>query len=746
MRPEDSVNGAPRDDLPQRLRESDERYQQLLENSNDIIYTHDFDGQFTSLNRSGERISGYSREEALRMNIRQVLTPESAGIASQLLQALLAGEEAPRQCQLELLTKDGSRVWLEVSGHLQYHGGKAIGAQGIARDITGRKRAEQALRASEERYRKVIENLGEGIAIVDREERFLVVNPAAESIFGVPPGKLAGRNLREFVDAGDLATIQSETARRLQGNQSSYELRIVRPHGEKRVLLVTATPHFDVDGGFCNSIGVFRDITEEKRLEQRINLLAHTLESVGECVCIADSDDRLLFVNQAFLRTYGYEEHELIGQHIRIVWSPLTPAETAGGILPATLAGGWRGELWNRRKDGTDFPVMLATAPVRDESGRLEATVGVARDITKRRQAEEAQRRSEAHLRAAQAVAHLGSWHFDIAQNLTTCSPETHRIYRIPLGTSVTYEWFLDAVHPDDKARVRQAWSAALRGEPFNIEFRILIDGETKWVRESAEIEFDGEGNPLTGMGTVQDITDRKNVEIALRESEAALRQSREELRRLAAGLFKAQEDERRRISRELHDDLSQRLAMLAVEVEMLGRDVPATAGLVRDRLQSLQDQVAGLSDDVRRTAYQLHPSVLEHVGLVAALRSHCSQISKQERLRARFIHRGVPGLVPQEIALCLYRVAQEALRNAERHSGCSEASVTLTGTREGIHLSVEDRGSGFDPYLVRTQGGLGIVSMEERVRLTGGSVSIKSTPGDGTRIDVRIPLFGRTR
>ena len=657
MRPDRPVNGAPQDDLLWRLRESDERYRQLLDNSNDIIYTHDFEGRFTSLNRSGERISGYSRQEALRMNIREMLTPESAEIAYGLLQALRAGEEVPPHCELELVTKEGWGVWLDVSSHIQSRGGEPVGVRGIARDITGRKRAEEALRASEERYRKVIENLGEGVGIVDREERFLVVNPAAETIFGVPPGTLEGRNLREFVDVEDLAILPAETARRLAGHKSSYELRIVRPDGGSRTLQVTATPQFGEDGLFRNTIGVFRDITEQKRLEQRVHLLAHTIESVGECVCIADSTDRLLFVNRAFLQTYGYEESELLGRHIGIVWSPLTPADTMAGILPATLAGGWRGELWNRRKDGTDFPVMLATGPVLDESGRLEATVGVARDITEPRRAEEALRRSEANLRAAQAVAHLGSWHFDVAQNAAICSAETHRIYGIPGGMPVTSEWFVETVHPEDRERVSRNWSAFLKGEPFNLEFRIVVNGETKWVREGAEIEFDAVGNPLAGLGFVQDITASKQAEIALRESEAALRQSREELRRLAAGLFRAQEDERRRISRELHDDLSQRLAMLAVEVEILERDLPATVELVRGRLESLKGQVGGLSDDIRRTAYQLHPSVLEHVGLVAALRSYCSQMSGQERLRVRFTHRGVPERVPDEIALCVYRV-----------------------------------------------------------------------------------------
>jgi PAS domain S-box-containing protein len=145
---------------------------------------------------------------------------------------------------------------------------------------------------------------------------------------------------------------------------------------------VTATPHYDSRGQIRSSLWVVRDITEEKRLLQSLKLLANTMDSVDECVSICDPDDRLLFVNRTFLRTYGYEGCNLIGENIVIVRSLLNPREVTDQILPATLAGGWRGELWNRKKDGTDFLVMLNTAAVTDGSGRLEATVGVARDLT----------------------------------------------------------------------------------------------------------------------------------------------------------------------------------------------------------------------------------------------------------------------------------------------------------------------------------------------------------------------------
>lgn len=267
-------------------------------------------------------------------------------------------------------------------------------------------------------------------------------------------------------------------------------------------------------------------------------------------------------------------------------------------------------------------------------------------------------------------------------------------------------------------------------------------DGRRIHLEVSTRLQF-REGKAVGVQGIARDITERRQAEEVLRQNEVVLHQNREALRALTAGLLTAQEQEWKRLSRELHDDLNQKLAMLAIEAEALEQQLPVSEGPVRGRLGALRGRLIELSDDLRRMAYQLHPSILEHLGLAVALRSYCAEFSEREGIKARFVHRDVPERLPQDVALCLYRVAQEGLRNVARHSGSSRVTVSLAGIQHGVRLSITDFGVGFDPELVKSKGGLGLISMQERVRMVQGSIAVGSEPGRGTRIEVRIPRPG---
>jgi signal transduction histidine kinase len=232
----------------------------------------------------------------------------------------------------------------------------------------------------------------------------------------------------------------------------------------------------------------------------------------------------------------------------------------------------------------------------------------------------------------------------------------------------------------------------------------------------------------------------RKRVDEAIRAREQSLRQTREGLRKLATKLLHAQEEERRRIAREMHDDWTQRLALLGIDIAKLEKHLgtPEKALLL---LRAMQEQLVGLSEDVHALSRQLHPSILEDLGLVEALRSECASFSRREGIHVVYRPEEIPATLPKDVALCVYRVAQEALRNLAKHAAVNEAWVTLIGTGPELLLRVQDQGVGFDPAGGHSQPGLGLSSMQERVRLIQAEFSVTSAPGRGTTVEVRVPL-----
>jgi signal transduction histidine kinase len=222
--------------------------------------------------------------------------------------------------------------------------------------------------------------------------------------------------------------------------------------------------------------------------------------------------------------------------------------------------------------------------------------------------------------------------------------------------------------------------------------------------------------------------------------AEDGLRESQRELRQLTGRLVEAQEVERRRIARELHDDVNQSLALLAMEIDLLAGSPNQSPTDTPNRVRELSTRLKELSSSVHDLSHQLHPSKLVQLGLVVAVRGLCKELSHSHGLDVKFTHYPEPSMIPQDTALCLYRIAQEALQNVVKHSGSRHAAVALWETAHAICLRVVDDGIGFDLDAVGSNGGLGLVSMRERLHLVGGEITIDSRPLGGTRIDVCVP------
>jgi len=356
--------------------------------------------------------------------------------------------------------------------------------------------------------------------------------------------------------------------------------------------------------------------------------------------------------------------------------------------------------------------------------GRLQLLGEIFASAVVHKRARQALQESEAKFRLLAETATCGIAIYQDDQ-FQYVSPQATEItdYSVDEMLSMSVE---QLIHPDSRALVLERAQRRLRGEPIPARYEIKIltkQGEERWVDFTAAVT-QYKGRPAI-IGTAFDVTQRKRAQEALHE--------------LSGRLIESQEEERARIARDLHDDLSQRLALVTIGLEELG--LQAEEAVLTRQLQALSGQTKDIAAEIHHLSRQLHPSQLEMLGLVAAISSFCTELSKQKGIGIEFKHEEIPPALSPEVALCLYRIVQEALQNVCKHSGASQVRIELNGGAESVHLCIQDEGVGFDPESPGSSAGLGLVSMRERVRLARGELSIRSQPAQGTRIEVRVPV-----
>ena len=297
-----------------------------------------------------------------------------------------------------------------------------------------------------------------------------------------------------------------------------------------------------------------------------------------------------------------------------------------------------------------------------------------------------------------------------------------------PVETERGQGW-TESIHQDDRQNYQSAYQEAFSNRrPFRAEFRLRsTDGGYRWLLNVGSPMHDESGSFTGYLGSCIDITERKIAEQAVAT--------------VSGRLIEAQEQERSRLARELHDDINQRLALLAIELEQLRLNPPAAKSVLAKRIDDLQQTTLDISRDVQALSHELHSSKLDFLGLVPAFSSFCREFSQQKKVAVHFTHGDIPVWVPRDVSLCLFRVLQEASHNVVKHSGVSRFDVELRGVADHAYLTIRDTGKGFDTAAAVSARGLGLVSMRERLNLVGGTLSIKSESTRGTEIFADVPL-----
>jgi len=475
------------------------------------------------------------------------------------------------------------------------------------------------------------------------------------------------------------------------------------------------------------SLSVREAMLETLSLDNRLFYDAFRASPIG--IAVEDMEGQPIFVNPALCSMLGFSEQEMCTKHC-VNFSPPEDAQKDWALfeqLRTRSIDHYQIEKRFLRRDGSLMWGRLSISFLGDRPSPL--VVAMVEDITERKRAEETLRESEEKFRSVFQDAGIG---------MVIVSPEGRFLgangsFCDSLG--YTQEELLtrsvEAITlPEDWPMFSQRLRTALDdGSGFHrIEKRCLHKtGRIVYTESSGSLIRNSQGDPQYFVGEVLDVTKRKEAE--------------ETIAGINRRLVEAQEAERARIARELHDDVNQRIALAATDIEQLKQDLPTSIAELRSRLSEVWQQLITVSTGVQSISRQLHSPQLEYLGIVAATRSFCREFATRANVEINFKADDVPNNVSHDVSLCLFRIMQEALQNATKHSQVRHFEVTLSCSGGQLHLTVSDRGIGFDADTPTAQTGLGLISMHERARLVNGTISIDSKRMGGTTIHVRVPL-----
>ena len=585
----------------------------------------------------------------------------------------------------------------------------------------------------------VLGGLNIPVLMLDADRRIRRATPSAERLLHLLPGDI-GRPLSDIrmristPDLDDLISRVMEDGRDVQ--------REVKAEGGQW-FSVRLCPYRTRERAITGVLIAFIDTSELRQSQEAIrkeeNLVSAILDDAAKdlLVVVMNREGRIVRFNRACQERIGYSLDEVTGRRI---WDFLLTPKEAAGVRAARdevrVGKPIRREDYWITKDGGRRLIAWSSSIVQSD-GVLEYIVATGTDVTERQQATENARDQAATVKALLETASQAVLAHDRTGRikLANAAAETMFGYTREELLALPINSLLPQAQRGANARRRTDWLAS----PWTSEAGAGLELTGRRKDASAfpvaisVSHLETKDGPL-GVTFVLDVSERK-------KAEAALLKNQQELQRLTARLLSIQETETQLIARDLHDDLSQKLAALGMEAYALAKFPPKPPDSLNNRMGDFGKKISALADDVHRLSRRLHPAILDDLGLEAALREECLGFAQSDGIPVEFHAQDVPRTVPADVALCLFRVGQEALRNIGKHAGAEQVHCVLACHESDLVLTIEDAGAGFKPEEARRQGGLGLISMEERVRLVNGEFFVRSQPGKGTEIEVHVPL-----
>ncbi len=725
------------------LKQSEEKFSRAFHASPVVFAITEAQGdRFLEVNSTFEEVTGYSRAEVIGRTTMELGLYASPARYYELRQKI-EKTRSLRNEEVDFLARGGKLIVSLLSADLvDIKGTWCI--LSVVRDITDVRSAESALRESQRKLNLHLEQSMLGVIEWSPDGDVLDWSTGAEKIFGFTRAEVLGRNANDLIVPQDLrdyiSTVFSTLAHKSGGNYSSNDN--LTKDGRRISCEWFSTAISDDHGNITSIISLVQDESEKVRAKEKLQASEEKFriffETMPEYAYMVTPDGNILNVNEAACSVLERTKEELIGQPMKSIYPPEFHEKVAAEFERWTVEGSIKDlELVIVSKSGRRRTVLLNSGAMRDGYGNILHSTCVQTDITDRKIAEEELKEAHAGLRESEARFRLI---LDTAPVLIWMTNEDKRLTEVNQGwlsfmggrrEAELEKNLCSRVHPEDVERSLDALNLAYEGRmPFTFECRMRRhDGRFRWVVTSGVPRFLTDGSFVGFIGCSVDVHD-------LRESE----QRRVEL---AGRLINAQEEERSRIARQLHDEIAGDLALLAINIQRIDKDASACEESRHKQLQELWSRANSILNQVSSLSHRLHSSMLKHLGLAPALEGICRDFEKQHSVKVSCDCGAVPRTVDDAVSLCLFRVAQEALHNIAKHSNAKNIHVKLEQAGSSLRLSVRDDGDGFDPDSSSSWKGLGLISMRERVQLVNGRLNITSNPSTGTLVQATVPKRG---
>jgi PAS domain S-box-containing protein len=696
-------------------------------------------GRLIGANASFLALLGYSEAELRDKTVFDVTHPDDLGESRRLLEEALRAGTRRLELEKRYVRKDGSVITAHLSvARILDHEGAAARFVAQVEDVTERRAVEARLRESERRFRLLVQGVTDyAIFMISPEGEISSWNAGAERIKGYAEHEVLGRHFSLFFTAEDRAGGKPERAletARATGRFADEGWRL-RKDGSRFWALAVLDAIRDEAGRLVGFAKITRDLTERRATEEQMRQAQALLDAFTDnspaLMSLKDRDGRYRFVNTRFLARYALRREQALGRKDEELF-PQRQAVALGAHDAEVMARGEPVQYeQTAERAGTTYVSLVVKFPAAGGVGMI------ASDITDRRLTEQALREQRALLAEAQKLAGLGWWEWSPESGRVVWSEELYRIYGVPPETfTPSFEAYLERVHPDDRQHSGAMMARALMdGRGFSTHERIVRPGgEVRYLRSQVEVVRNEQGKPIKVLGASLDFTEQ-------RHSETALRQAAQDLHGLTRRLVQAEEAERKRIARELHDRVGQALSALNINLDIVLRsDMLAPA--VKQRLVDSVALVDGTLQSIEGVMAELRPPLLDEYGLAAALAWHAEEFSRRTGIKVSVDDEAAEAVrsLRLEAALALFRIAQEALNNVLKHARAAAVRIEVALSGNDVVLSVQDDGAGFDAAHA-PRGRLGMTTMRERAEAAGGGLEIDSAPGRGTRVVATVPF-----